>query len=165
MTPIEAYTLVRNVEGVAPGIYHYNIEQNTLDCLYEVTPEKAGSLIDTFTVGQSFYRDASVLIVMTARFYRNFWKYSKHSKAYKVLLMDAAHLSQTLYLVCTSLNLGAFITAAINDDEIEKALRIDGVEEGVLCVSGLGCVNEGIESTVSLKVTSYVPGKNSTKLD
>ena len=43
--------------------------------------------------------DAAVSFVMTARFSRNHWKYRRHQKAYAGILMDAAHLSQTLYLV------------------------------------------------------------------
>jgi nitroreductase len=53
-------------------------------------------------------------------------------------MMDAAHLSQTLYLVATELGLGAFITAAINNVDIEERLGIDGYREGVLAVCGFG---------------------------
>jgi nitroreductase len=53
-------------------------------------------------------------------------------------MMDAAHLSQTLYLVATELGLGAFVTAAINNADIEERLGIDGYREGVLAVCGFG---------------------------
>ncbi len=75
---------------------------------------------------------------MTSRFYRNFWKYRKHQKAYGVLLMDAAHLSQTFYLVCTELGLGSFITAAINSTNIEQKLGLDGFIEGAIAICGCG---------------------------
>ena len=52
--------------------------------------------------------------------------------------MDAAHLSRTLYLVATELGLGAFVTAAINNVDIEERLGLDGYREGVLAVSGCG---------------------------
>ena len=79
-----------------------------------------------------------VLFVLTARFHRSFWKYRKHAKAYGVVLMDAGHLSQTLYLICTELGLGAFVSAAINDRNIEEHLGLDGVEEGAIAVLGCG---------------------------
>ena len=37
-----------------------------------------------------------------------------------------------LYLVATELRLGAFVTAAINNADIEKRLGMDGYREGVL---------------------------------
>jgi SagB-type dehydrogenase family enzyme len=79
-----------------------------------------------------------VSFVLTARFYRNHWKYRRHQKAYAGILMDAAHLSQTLYLVAEELQLGAFITLAINARDIERRLDLDGVSEGVIAITGCG---------------------------
>jgi nitroreductase len=47
-------------------------------------------------------------------------------------------LSQTLYLVCTELGLGAFVTAAINGGNIEERLGLDGYREGAILVCGCG---------------------------
>ena len=52
--------------------------------------------------------------------------------------MDAAHLSQTLYLVATELGLGAFVTAAVNNGDIDDRLGIDGYREGALAICGFG---------------------------
>jgi SagB-type dehydrogenase family enzyme len=76
--------------------------------------------------------------VLAARFERAFWKYRNHRKALTALVMDAAHLSQTLYLVATELGLGAFVTAAINNADIEERLGLDGYRQGVLAVGGFG---------------------------
>ena len=54
------------------------------------------------------------------------------------MLMDAAHLSQTLYLVATERGLGAFVTAAVNDADIDAGSGLDGVDEGTLAVVGCG---------------------------
>ena len=91
-----------------------------------------------FVCGQTYFADAHVLFVLAARFERAFWKYRNHRKAFAALLMDAAHLSQTLYLVATELGLGAFVTAAVNNADIEERLGIDGYREGVLAVCGFG---------------------------
>ena len=72
------------------------------------------------------------------RFYRTFWKYRKHQRAYGVILMDAAHLSQTFYLVCAELGLGAFFTAAINGSNVEEKLGLDGFTEGAVAICGCG---------------------------
>ena len=76
-------------------------------------------------------------MVLAARFERAFWKYRNHSKALAALLMDAAHLSQTLYLVATELGLGAS-SLLLNNGDIEEQLGIDGYREGVLAVCRVG---------------------------
>ena len=93
--PIEIYPLVLNAEGLAPGLYHYHLGRHALDQLQEMTEAAARELADELTAGQRYTTQAGVLFLMTARFFRNFWKYRRHDKAYGVLLIDAAHLSQT----------------------------------------------------------------------
>jgi hypothetical protein len=52
--------------------------------------------------------------------------------------LDAGHLSQTLYLSATDLDLGAFVTAAINDACAERLFGLDGLDIGPIAVSGFG---------------------------
>ena len=99
---------------------------------------EAEELAEQFTCGQGYFRHASLLVVLAARFGRSFWKYRGHEKAYAVTLMDAGHLSQTFYLVCAELGLGAFVTAAINNVDIDERLGLDGFAEGSLAISGCG---------------------------
>jgi putative peptide maturation dehydrogenase len=149
---IEAYPIVSNVTGVQPGIYHYNVRDHALTLLSELEPGEARDMATTFMCGQSYFGAAHVTFVLTARFYRNYWKYRRHQKAYAGLLMDAAHLSQTLYLVSGELGLGAFITIAINARDIEERLSLDGVSEGVIAMTGCGPSAAG-ESPLDLHVS------------
>ena len=156
--PIEVYPLIINAADLDPGLYHYNVKNHSLETIENMQRSEARELSNKFTVGQSFPRSAQALFVMTARFYRNFWKYRNHPRTYAVLLMDAAHLSQTFYLVCTELGLGAFFTAAINHINIEKKLQLDGFEEGAVGICGCGRVlEEGIG--LDPKFYPYVPRK------
>jgi putative peptide maturation dehydrogenase len=136
--PIEVYPLVLNVEGLDCGLYHYQVRGHQLEIIERMSRPEARRLADEFAAGQSFVSEAHVVLIMTARFYRNYWKYRRHPRAYAVVLMDAAHLSQTLYLVCTERRLGAFITAAINGRNIERRLKLDGIAEGAIALSGFG---------------------------
>jgi putative peptide maturation dehydrogenase len=136
--PIEAYVLVRQVAGVDAGIYHYRADSHALELLEPLVAANAEELAVKFTCGQSYFGGAGALFILTARFYRSFWKYRKHRRAYGVLLMDAGHLSQTLYLVCAELGLGAFVTAAINGADIEERLGLDPFAEGALAICGCG---------------------------
>jgi SagB-type dehydrogenase family enzyme len=136
--PIIAFPIVSDVEGVPPGVYHYNADDHSLALLEGTTREQAHELAAEFMCGQCYFGEAHVSFVLVARFNRNHWKYRRHPRAYAGILMDAAHLSQTLYLVAAELRLGAYFTLGINGRDIEARLGLDGVERGVIAVCGCG---------------------------
>jgi putative peptide maturation dehydrogenase len=136
--PTEVYPLVRNVEGIQPGIYHYGAARHELELLERLPADEGADIASELASGQPFVRDAAALFFLTTRFYRSFWKYRRHRRAYAVLLMDAAHLAQTFYLVCAELGLGAFVTAAVNGANIEERLGLDPFTEGALAMCGCG---------------------------
>jgi putative peptide maturation dehydrogenase len=153
--PVEAYPLVVAVDGLAPGLYHYRTDRHALELVTALTRAPARDLLVDFAAGQTYLSGASVLIVMTARFDRSYWKYP-HPRAYAVLHMDAAHLSQTLYLISAELGLGAFVSAAVNAGNIEDLLGLDGFEEGVIAVCG--CGRPAVErSPYDAEFERYVP--------
>lgn len=136
--PVIALPIISHVEGITPGIYHYNIGDHSLALLEGLTREQARGLAGEFMCGQRYFGEAHVSFVLAARFNRNHWKYRRHPRAYAGILMDAAHLSQTLYLVAAELGLGAYFTLGINGRDIEKRLKLDGVERGAIAVCGCG---------------------------
>ncbi len=133
----EAYLVVQHVEGVAPGLYHYHSGDHALEALASADSD-LHAMANRFVAGQHWFADAHVQVILTPRFRRSFWKYRNHAKAYRALILDAGHLSQTLYLTATQLGLGAFITSAINEIEIERAFALDALEESPLAVCGFG---------------------------
>jgi SagB-type dehydrogenase family enzyme len=126
--PVELYAIVQNVRSVPAGIYHFEVETN---CLRLVNKPIQRSMVVKLFSGQQWVGDAPVSFVLTSVLNRSMWKYD-HSRAYKVLMLDAGHLGQTFHLVATALGLGVFTTAALQDKLIEKQLQIDGVREIVL---------------------------------
>lgn len=133
--PIEAYVLVQRVTGIAPGRYRYHALDNMLIPLAQTLPDFSTGML---VAGQRWFVDAPVLLALVVRFRRNFWKYRNHAKAYRGVLLDAGHLSQTLQLAATEQGLGAFVTAAINEKDIERCFGLDPVESGVLALCGVG---------------------------
>ena len=98
--------------------------------------------------GQPYFANAHVHVALVARFERCFWKYRYHSKAYRVLALEAGTIAQTIYLRATELGLGAFVTAAINEVEIERAFGLDALDESPITVCGFGirgAVRERVE--------------------
>lgn len=141
MHPTEAYLIVQRVQGVAPGLYHYHAGEHALEPLPSpdlASPEDLAAFARLAVAGQHWFSDAPVMIVMAPRFARNFWKYRNHAKTYRTVILDIGHLSQTLYLSATELGLGAFITAAINEVDIELAFGLTSFVDGPLAICGFG---------------------------
>jgi SagB-type dehydrogenase family enzyme len=116
----------------------------------------AAKLLNEFTACQIYPQWCQGALILTARFYRSYWKYRLHPKALSVIYMDAGHLSQTFYLVCTQLGVGAFITAAINAVNIEEVLSLDPVKEGAIAICGFGNPHDG-ESGLEPNYLPYDP--------
>jgi putative peptide maturation dehydrogenase len=140
--PIEVYPLLSRVEGFDAGLYHYRTRDHALELLEPLDADRARELASRFMCGQSYLATAQAVFVMTARFDRSYWKYRRHERAYATLLLDAGHLSQTLYLVAADLRLGAFVTAAINGADIDERLHLEPATEGAIAVCGCGIASD-----------------------
>lgn len=135
---MEAFLLVQHVEGLRPGLYHYRADAHALESIKALSPDEAQEYASLFVAKQPWFVDAHVQVILVARFERNYWKYRNHAKAYRAVVLDAGHLSQMQYLAATELGLAAFITAAINEGDIEDAFGLDPMEQGVIAVTGFG---------------------------
>lgn len=135
--PMDCYLAVQHVEGVEPGLYHYHAQDHALEALPE-----PGMPLRVFmlhmTAQQHWFADAHVMVLLAPRFDRTFWKYRRHAKAYRVVAMEAGHLSQMLYLAATEVGLGAFVTGAINEVELEEAFGLDPINQGAMAICGFG---------------------------
>ena len=137
--PVEAYLLVQRVDGLAPGLYRYDPLAHALDALpWEGDAATLRAFALRAVAGQAWFADAPVLALLAPRYARAFWKYRRHPKAWRVVALEAGHLSQTLYLAATEAGLGAFVTGAINEIAREEAFGLDPACEGVLAVCGFG---------------------------
>lgn len=135
--PIEAYLIIRNVDGMADGLYHYHPVAHALEPLPCGQAPIEQLMLDSLAQ-QHWFADAHVLVVLSPRYARNFWKYRHHAKAYRAVVLEAGHLSQTLYLSATEMGLGAYVTCAINESLLEQAFGLDSMMEGVIAVCGFG---------------------------
>lgn len=151
--PTECYVIARRVEGLTPGLYHYRPSEHALQALpmdparilasagKHAVAQDMGALDYLAWIavgGQPYFAKAHVLCILAPRFHRNFWKYRNHPKAYRVCILDVGHLSQTLLLSATEAGLGSYVTAAINEIDIERALGLESWSESPLAVCGMG---------------------------
>jgi putative peptide maturation dehydrogenase len=136
--PIEAFLLVQRVDALAPGLYHYHSTAHALEPMQQMPCEILAPLALELVAGQAWFAEAPVQLLLAARFQRNFWKYRDNVKAWRVIQLDAGHLSQNIYLSATESGYGAFVTGALNDGCAERLFELDGVSVGAVAVCGFG---------------------------
>lgn len=132
--PIEAYLLAWNVDGLAPGAYHYDSDTNELvDLDRRISADDIAPLL----AHQTYFARAGAAVIMCPVFARTMWRYEQ-SRAYRTVLIDAGHLGQTFCLVATALGLAPFTTMAFSEAGLEEVLGLDGVGECPVYVAGVG---------------------------
>jgi SagB-type dehydrogenase family enzyme len=132
--PIELYVVARDVQGLSPGLYHYAADRHALERLRRGTSEQR---IRTYVPRSEYFARASAVVLLTAVFARQLWRYT-YSRAYRAALVEAGHVCQTFCLAATSLGLAPFSVMALADSIIESDLGIDGITESVLYAAGVG---------------------------
>ena len=131
--PIETYLVANNVEKLAQGVYHYAIRRHELE---EVKTGHFGGAVAEGALGQSVCAEAALVLIWTAIFQRSKWKYGQ--RAYRYVYLDAGHIAQNLALAAVSLGLGSCQVGALYDDELNRILDLDGIEESVIYTSAIG---------------------------
>ena len=139
--PIEVYVLAVNVKGLPRGLYHYAADSHRLELLKRKATSRD---VVRFLGNQWWYASAGALMLMTAVFSRNQWKY-RDPPAYRTVMIDSGHVCQTFCLVATWLGLAPFCTMAFDQTLVEKKLMIDGVEESLVYAAGVGTPPSGVE--------------------
>jgi SagB-type dehydrogenase family enzyme len=126
-----------NVEGIPPGIYHYNIRHHYLE---EIKTGNFRSDISEAALNQSMCYHAAVVFIWTAIFNRSKCKYGE--RAYRYIYLDAGHIAENLALSATSIQLGSCQIAALYDDEVNRLINVDGILESTLYLSVVGIPGE-----------------------
>lgn len=101
---LELYPVVRNVAGLAPGMYHYDAHEHRLRLVRDPGPA-VGRLLATASRAAATTTWPQVLIVVSARFGRVMWTYEE--MPYALILKHVGVLFQTMYLVATAMGLAA----------------------------------------------------------
>jgi len=131
--PIEIYPVIHQVDGIKSGIYHYSIEDHSLELLKEGDYQER---ISQYCLGQEFVGKCAVVFIISAIFARTKWKYGH--RAYRFVLIEAGHISENIYLSALSMGLGACAVGAFFDDPINKELNIDGIKEAAIHITVVG---------------------------
>ncbi len=108
------------IEGVADGIYHYDVAQHSLTLHHkgDVRLELARAAL-----GEEFIYQAPVDIVICALYQRTTPRYGGRGERY--VHMEVGHAGQNIYLQAVALGLATVAVGAFHDEEVREVLRLD----------------------------------------
>jgi len=132
----ETYLRVADVDSLEPGVYRYLPLEHAL--LFEHSVENSSARLDQATLNQRFIASAPVAFIWTTIPYRMEWRYDR--AAHRVILMDAGHVCQNLYLACQAIGAGTCAVAAFDQDRMDEFVRVDGEDEFVVYLAPVGKV-------------------------
>jgi len=131
--PIELYPVVHRVDGLEPGVYHYDVRRHALELL---RPGDFRAQVVEQGIAQEFLGTCGVVLFLTNILQRMRPKYQDRS--YRYGLLEAGHIGENAYLAATSMGLGACGVGAFMDDAINAMLGVDGVEEAAVYMLAAG---------------------------
>jgi SagB-type dehydrogenase family enzyme len=131
--PIETYLLVRSVEKLDQGFYHFR--PYSFDLEFIKSGDFAAALAKA-ALGQGMVADAQATFIWTAIIERSRWKYRQ--RAYRYIYLDAGHIAQNLYLAGTAAGVGICGIGAFFDDDVNALIGVDGIEETALYLASAG---------------------------
>ena len=130
----ETYLFIQNIQGISEGFYRYLPLEHQL--IFEFYEEQGAQKIIRATFNQTFIGKAPVIFIWTAIPYRIEWRYGR--AAHKVILLDAGHVCQNLYIACEAIGAGTCAIAAYDQELIDELLRLDGEDEFVIYLAPVG---------------------------
>jgi SagB-type dehydrogenase family enzyme len=131
---LETYLAILNAEDLDAGFYRY------LPVSHSIMVERLDSLVGQKITGATFHQnwmaDAAVVFIWAAIPYRMEWRYGL--AAHRVILLDAGHVCQNLYLACEAIGAGTCAVAAYDQEQMDQLLGIDGDDEFVIYTAAVG---------------------------
>lgn len=122
--PLEVFVFVGRggVEGLAEGIYHYNVKNHSLH-LHEGGDQR-GELASA-ALNQEFIAQAPVDIVLCALYERTSRGYGRRAERY--VPMEVGHVGQNVSLQAVALGLATVMVGAFEDERV--SILMDLAEE------------------------------------
>jgi len=130
--PLEIYIVLYHNTELTKGIYHYNVKRHELEVL------KKGNYMVQLQKGLDppWLVEANMAVLVTAVFGRNQTKYG--DRGYRLILNEAGHMNQNIYLIASALRLGCCALGGYLDSAINTLLDVDGVNESIVYATIIG---------------------------
>jgi SagB-type dehydrogenase family enzyme len=135
LDPLEFYLAVRLVDGLGPGLYHYDRVGHRLELVSGPT-RAVRRLVDAARNATGGSRQSpqtyppQVVVVLAARFGRVGWSYE--TLTYSLILKQVGVAYQTMYCVATAMGLAPCGLGAGDSAAFAEASGLDPVREGTV---------------------------------
>ncbi len=136
--PMETYLAINRAADLSVGIYRYLPFEHKL--LFQSPVQELKRKLAEFCYGQQFVGRCAVCFIWTAVPYRIEWRYGPEAK--KDILQEAGHICQNLYLASESIRCGTCGINAYDQEEIDRLIGVDGVDEMTVYLAPVGRVGE-----------------------
>jgi hypothetical protein len=130
----ESYLVVDAVDSLASGLFHLNLQAQTLDLI------RRGSLMpDLVSIcgNQKALEGCRFAVLVVAEWERQQFAY-RHPRGYRNLLVSAGEFAQSYVMAATALGCSVFLTPATRDELSEDLLSAGRYESNLLYVIGIG---------------------------
>jgi len=129
--PIELYVLAGDVDGLDPGLYHFN------PLMFSLAVLRKGD----FRGFLSKYSDEGITgsqacIIFTSIGWRNAWKYRERS--YRHWFWDSGVMVANLLATCSAFGVGVNVVTFFVDEMVNRLVDVDGVGEASIILAPIG---------------------------
>ncbi|MFT5729242.1 MAG: SagB-type dehydrogenase family enzyme [Desulforhopalus sp.] len=131
----ETYLFIHRVEMIPKGLYRYLPLTHELVLLYE-EHQTLKTEISSAVFGQKFVTNSAVTFVWATVPERMEWRYLE--AAHRVILLDAGHVCQNLYLACENIGAGTCAIAAYDQEAMDSLLGVNGESEFTVYLAPVG---------------------------
>ncbi len=137
--PLDIYCAAHAVDGLEAGLHYYDPVEHALKRVRDgdFRPE----------IKQAMWLDSvpysAACLILTATFRRTTFKYGE--RGYRFVLLEAGHIAQNLLLAANAQGLLATPVGGFVDDDLNKLVGLDGVNEAVVYAMLLGRREEETE--------------------
>lgn len=121
--PTEVYLSLLDVNGVPPGLYHYDVEHHGLHRLESGQCELALIRAIPDLKDRLRFRPHAVL-VLTSMVERSMWRY-RDSRSFRVILLDVGHLATNFRVAAEQLQLPYFVGQGFTDSTVADLLGLE----------------------------------------
>jgi SagB-type dehydrogenase family enzyme len=133
--PFETFLFVHRIEGLSAGLYRYLPLEHALTLVRGVVDADAGEkILDEALMAHNF--GAAVTFLWAAAPERSEWSYN--FEAHRLMLLDAGHICQNLYLACEAVGCGTCAVGAYDQEKSDRFLGIDGTDRFLVYAAPVG---------------------------
>jgi len=136
--PLELYVAALRIEGLEPGLYHFDPLAPALAVVHDSLGADDVSPLSTYP---EIVAGSAAVLFIAAVFGRTRFKYGM--RGYRFALLEAGHVAQNVLLTATAFGLGAVPLGGYYDRLTDEFLGLDGVNESTLYTVAVGSLPDG----------------------